>query len=220
MQNKKHTRKTRTMANIIDNSTAEAAEWKVESYDYQAGEVWPRRGQHILAQYDEDSVVVYQAFRPEIADYAVANQSFVGCPDYNPLRMTWIKTNFLWMMFRSRWASRPKQERVLVIFLRRERFDYYLSCARRKGSVQGELGTIRLQWDPDHFPDRSRHPYRRAVQLGLKGVKSFGNGNDILRIVDVTAFAHEHRSKGAMVYWWLPSACTSQRQTKRSLRLA
>ena len=154
------TRKTRTMANVVENSTAETGEWRVESYDYQAREVWPGRGQHILAQFDEHSVVVYQAFRPEIADYAVANQSFAGCPVYNPNRMTWIKTNFLWMMFRSKWASKPKQERILAIFLRRERFDYYLSCARKKGSVRGEQGTVRLQWDPDHFPDGSRHPYR------------------------------------------------------------
>ena len=43
---------------------------------------------------------MYQAFKPEIGQYAVAHQRFTGCPDYNSTRMTWIKTNFLWMMFR------------------------------------------------------------------------------------------------------------------------
>lgn len=114
-------------------------EWKVESYDYQAREVWPGRGQHILAQYDQDSIVVYQAFCPEIADYAVEHLRFVGCPCYNPNRMTWIKTNFLWMMFRSRWASKPRQERILAILLRRDRFDYYLKCARTNGSVRVQM---------------------------------------------------------------------------------
>ena len=56
---------------------AEAAskDWAVQSYTEQieSGE-WPREGQHILAQYDGDSVVVYQAFCPEIADYAVKHQ--------------------------------------------------------------------------------------------------------------------------------------------------
>jgi hypothetical protein len=43
---------------------------------------------------------VYQAFKPAIGRYAVAHQRFTGCPDYSVTRMTWIKTNFLWMMFR------------------------------------------------------------------------------------------------------------------------
>jgi hypothetical protein len=165
-------------------------EWRVESYSHQARERWPERGQHVLAQYDENSVVVYQAFRPEIADYAVEHQRFTGCPSYNPTRMTWIKTNFLWMMFRSKWASSPDQERILAIWLRRDRFDAYLSHARTHGKVPGVQGTIRLQWDPDHFPDGTCHPDRRAVQLGIKEVSSFTDGSDILQIVDVTSFVH------------------------------
>ena len=31
---------------------------------------WPSLGKHILADYDETSIVVYQAFRPQIADEA------------------------------------------------------------------------------------------------------------------------------------------------------
>ena len=50
-------------------------EWQTESYMKQiAEEVWPRRGKHILAQYDDHSVVVYQAFCPEIAEYATKHQ--------------------------------------------------------------------------------------------------------------------------------------------------
>ena len=36
--------------------------------------IWPNRGRHILAQYDEKTVVVYQAFNPAIAQYAVEHQ--------------------------------------------------------------------------------------------------------------------------------------------------
>ena len=32
--------------------------------------IWPERGQHFLALYDNESVVVCQAFNPAIADYA------------------------------------------------------------------------------------------------------------------------------------------------------
>jgi hypothetical protein len=90
--------------------------------------------------------------------------------------MPCIKTNFLWMMFRSKWASSPSQDRILAIWLRRDRFDAYLSQARTHGSATGEHGTIRLQWDPDHFPDGTCHPDRRVVQLGLKEIPSFTDG--------------------------------------------
>ena len=45
----------------------------VEVYSKQKG-VWPGEGNHILATYDEDSIVVYQAFCPAIADAAVREQ--------------------------------------------------------------------------------------------------------------------------------------------------
>lgn len=48
--------------------------YRVQSYLSQEEGVWPKEGRHILAQYDKDSVVVYQAYCPEIADYAVEHQ--------------------------------------------------------------------------------------------------------------------------------------------------
>jgi hypothetical protein len=38
-------------------------------------------------------------------------------------RMTWIKTNFLWMMYRSDWARSKDQEMILGIWLKRTAFD-------------------------------------------------------------------------------------------------
>lgn len=49
-------------------------EWRVECYVGQRDKHWPKEGRHILAQYDEDSIVVYQAYCPEIAKYAVEHQ--------------------------------------------------------------------------------------------------------------------------------------------------
>lgn len=40
-------------------------------------------GKIILAQYDDEYIVVYQAFNSEIANYAVENQKFEGCEAYN-----------------------------------------------------------------------------------------------------------------------------------------
>ena len=79
---------------------------------------WPNSGRHILAQYDAESVVVYQAYRDDIADWAVQHQAFGG--PWSFTRMSWIKPNFLWMMYRSGWATKPGQERVLAVWLDRE----------------------------------------------------------------------------------------------------
>ncbi len=48
--------------------------WNTQLYSTQVKQHWPQEGMHILAQYDEDSVVVYQAYQPQIADYAVEHQ--------------------------------------------------------------------------------------------------------------------------------------------------
>lgn len=48
--------------------------WRVQSYSKQQKEIWPKEGKHILAQYDDKYIVVYQAFCPEIAQYAVNHQ--------------------------------------------------------------------------------------------------------------------------------------------------
>eukprot|EP00892_Ulva_mutabilis_P001788 jgi/Ulvmu1/1160/UM107_0034.1 len=173
--------------------------WASEYYLLQSSSIWPGRGNHILAQFNEEAVVVYQAYKPEIARYAAEHQRFEGCPQFKTTRMTWIKPNFLWMMFRSRWASKPGQERVLAIWLRRCSFDRYLANARTSGSVRGFGGTVRLQWDPDHLPTwkGDRHPHCKAVlkaaQLGLTGVTTFMNGEDVLQIDDITDFVEQQR---------------------------
>ena len=55
-------------------ASAPVRKWEVQSYVEQREREWPAEGRHILAQFDEESVVVYQAFCPEIADYAVKHQ--------------------------------------------------------------------------------------------------------------------------------------------------
>src|SRR5215475_7595866 len=83
---------------------------------------WPKAGRHILAQYDEKSVVVYQAYRPSIGQWAIRHQR-LGGPDFSYVRMSWIKPNFLWMMYRSGWGTKEGQETTLGLRLRREFFD-------------------------------------------------------------------------------------------------
>jgi len=70
---------------------------------------WPSSGHHILAHFNDESIIVYQAYRPSIARHVLDHGQFGG-PEFSWSRMSWIKPNFLWMMFRSGWATKPGQE--------------------------------------------------------------------------------------------------------------
>jgi hypothetical protein len=164
---------------------------------------WPSSGRHVLAQFDAETVVVYQAYRPEIAAFALSNQRFGG--EFSYSRMSWIKPNFLWMMYRSGWASKPGQERILAISLRRSFFDEVLSEAvpssfhparfESKEAWQAAVAAsdVRLQWDPDHDP-LGKPIQRRAVQLGLRGeyLRRYGQ-EEIVAISDISDFVIEQR---------------------------
>jgi hypothetical protein len=58
----------------------------------------PKSGRHIIAQFDDEGVVVYQAYRPTIGNFAATHGYFGG--EFSLNRMSWIKPNFLWMMYR------------------------------------------------------------------------------------------------------------------------
>ena len=82
---------------------------------------WPVSGRHILAQFDSNTVVVYQAYRPAIGLFAAQHQRFGG--EFSLNRMSWIKANFLWMMYRSGWGTKEGQAITLAVRLRRAAFD-------------------------------------------------------------------------------------------------
>jgi hypothetical protein len=53
---------------------------------------WPTKkyppGKWMLASFDEESIIVYQAYNQDIAQFACEKGRFTGCPDYNQNRMT------------------------------------------------------------------------------------------------------------------------------------
>lgn len=171
-------------------------------YLAQAAE-WPQSGRHILARFDERSIWVYQAYRPEIAEHAVKHQRFGGEFSYN--RMSWIKPNFLWMMYRAGWASKAGQERILAVRLARTFFDdlliravastYDPSRHSSRGAWQAAVAAsdVRLQWDPDHDP-AGKPLARKAVQLGLRGAALRQYGEHPLEIDDITDFVLAQRA--------------------------
>jgi hypothetical protein len=87
----------------------------------------PKTGRHVVAQFADESIIVYQAYRPAIGHFAAKNGYFGGA--FSLSRMSWIKPNFLWMMYRCGWASKEGQEVVLAVRLERSVFDEILRRA-------------------------------------------------------------------------------------------
>ncbi len=166
-------------------------------------QTWPQKGRHILAQFDDSSVLVYQAYNVTIGSFAAKNGFFGG--DFSFSRMSWFKPNFLWMMYRSGWGTKANQEVTLAIRTKREFFERVLDAA--VPSIRGgddwanhdewkraiANSDVRLQWDPDH--GSSGAPLqRRAIQLGLRGefLREYGRAA-ILEIADISEFVAEQR---------------------------
>ncbi|MEV8376571.1 DUF4291 domain-containing protein [Kribbella sp. NPDC056861] len=133
----------------------------------------------IRAAYDDDTITVYQAYLPEIADPALRAGTFVE--PFSLTRMTWIKPSFLWMAYRSGWATKPGQTRVLRIRITREGFEWALthSCLShydRKHHASSEAwrtelhqSPVRIQWDPEQTLHLQPQPTARSIQIGLSG---------------------------------------------------
>lgn len=175
-------------------------EFKLKNYKEQLQD-WPEKGHHIMAQYDDEKIIVYQSYRKEIGEFAIKNQYFGGA--FSLERMTWIKPNFLWMMYRNGWGTKEGQEYVLAIHLKLEAFIKYLNNAvystyNERLGISRDLwqkevkeSSVRLQWDPDHDPFGAKLE-RRAIQIGLRNefIKSFAK-EDIVLIEDISKFVSE-----------------------------
>ena len=166
-----------------------------EILDYSTGK---------LTEFINEYIVVYQAYKNNIADYAVENQR-LGGSDFSYSRMSWIKPNFLWMMYRCGWGEKENQERVLAIWIKKEVFEdilrnstftsYQPKYFSNENEWRKELENkkVRLQWDPDHNY-KGEKLKRRAIQLGLKDevLEKFGK-EQIECIMDITDFVKEQK---------------------------
>ncbi|MEU0554929.1 DUF4291 domain-containing protein [Dactylosporangium sp. NPDC006015] len=155
----------------------------------------------VRAVFDADTITVYQAYSPAIALPALDAQRFV--PPFKRDRMTWVKPSFLWMMYRSGWATKEGQERVLAVRLRRDGFDAAVAEAclshyvpdlhesREAWSRALRTSPVRVQWDPER--DLHLRPLEhRSLQLGLSGAAVHRYVDEwTVGIRDVTPLVHE-----------------------------
>jgi len=130
----------------------------------------------VRADYDRGTIVVYQAYRADIAEAAVRAQRFVEPFSLN--RMTWIKPSFLWLMGRSNWARKPGQEHILAVRITREGWESALSQAVLTGYERGvhadradweqqmKRATVHVQWDPERTLAGAVLD-ARSIQVGL-----------------------------------------------------
>jgi hypothetical protein len=130
----------------------------------------------IRADYDRDTIAVYQAYSPAIADAALEAGKFVAPFSFH--RMTWIKPSFLWLMHRSNWAQKGGQERVLCVRVKRSGWEKALSLAILTSFAPGVFASpdewaarlaaakVHLQWDPERSLRGAGMPYY-SIQVGL-----------------------------------------------------
>jgi hypothetical protein len=161
----------------------------------------------IRAVFDDATITVYQAFSASIAIPAVSSGTLAETA-FKFDRMTWIKPSFLWMMYRSGWASKPGQEHVLAIQMTRAGFDEALSQAclthfdsgvypdRLTWTERKRNSPVRVQWDPERNLAGESLPWR-SIQIGLGGqaVEHYVS-SWVVNITDVTPLVHQlHRDK-------------------------
>jgi Domain of unknown function (DUF4291) len=155
----------------------------------------------IRALQTPETITVYQAYRNEIADPAVNTNRFV--PPFQRSRMTWIKPSFLWMAYRSGYATKANQERVLAIEITKTGFEWALEHSSLSHFEPGtypdqhawtdrkNLSPVRIQWDPER--GLNHEPLtRRSIQIGISG-EAIDKYIDewIINITDKTKLCHD-----------------------------
>ena len=165
------------------------------------------------AEWDAEGVYFYQAFSDEIAEWALREQR-LGGPKFNETRMTWIKPSFAWVLYRSGYGRKHRQERILKLKLPHFLVAELLcDCACKHGGG-GSKG--RVQWDPGRdlmsSEGKGREPRRllreRAIQIGLSrdlseryvaGALSIADVSDLARRVGAAHGSRDERKvKAAM----------------------
>lgn len=155
----------------------------------------------IYANFDEEGVYVYQAFKPSIVKMAVDLGTFGK--GFGLERITWIKPSFAWILRRSEYASKHRMESIAKIKISHEN---WLEILRQSiethwnedvyekefdWQVALKNSDVIHQWDPERGLD-GRRLERQAIQVGIRGnvIKKYVS-DYILSVEDVTPLAKE-----------------------------
>lgn len=150
----------------------------------------------IRANYDKDSVVIYQAYASNIAEPALKQQRFVSPFSFH--RMTWIKPSFLWLMYRSNWGQKKGQRNILAVHITRTGWDKALSLGilthpepsvypnPSEWETQFRDAHVHIQWDTERSL-RGAGLNHFSIQVGISRqlIREYVN-EWIVKIEDVT----------------------------------
>ncbi|MCA9022162.1 MAG: DUF4291 domain-containing protein [Planctomycetaceae bacterium] len=130
----------------------------------------------IRADYDRETIVVYQAYSDAIADSALEAQRFVT--PFSLGRMTWIKPSFLWLMHRSHWGQKAGQTRILSVRISRAGWEKALSlgvltapekrvfASTEEWEQKFQNAPVHIQWDTERSARGAALPCY-SIQVGL-----------------------------------------------------
>ena len=158
----------------------------------------------IRADFDRDSIVVYQAYGKQIAAPTLKAGRFVEPFSWG--RMTWIKPSFLWLMARSNWGQKSGQECILGLHITRSGWERALSLAvltsfdravhasQTEWRKQFDDAVVHVQWDPERTIHGKKLEYR-SIQVGLSRhiIREFTE-EWILEIEDFTPLTRKIRA--------------------------
>jgi hypothetical protein len=155
----------------------------------------------IRANYDRDTIVMYQAYSDAIADPAIRDQKFQA--PFSFTRMTWIKPSFFWLMHRSNWGKKPNQTRILAVHIKRSCWEKALSSGvltspenhiHGSGSKWDGLfnkAKVHVQWDTERSQKGAALTHF-SIQVGLSRhiIQEFVD-DWVVKIEEFTAQVHK-----------------------------
>ncbi len=110
-----------------------------------SGQGLPTQGRHLLASFDDERAVVWQAHAPDVASQALADGRFGG--------PGWRGDPLPSLLERCGWGTRLGRERILAVFLTRDGLDAILRQAVHaefEAAVYASMASWRLatRWSP------------------------------------------------------------------------
>ena len=174
-----------------------------------ADQALPLLGRQVLATYDDDSVVVWQAHCPEVARPAL-DSGHLGGPAWSTDRLSRLRLSLPSLLDRCDWGRRVGRERILAISLKRTGFEAMLRQAAHAAfepaiyasTASWRLATRYTNVVIDWFPDRDTTGAELARETPRLGLRHDALGRFasewVLAIEDWTEWVVEHRqSRGS-----------------------
>lgn len=146
-----------------------------------------------LIQTPEGKIALFHAFSPE---YIQKDQ--LSEEKLNMDRMTWMKTSLLWTLYRSDWATKERQERIVEVQVQPTYIEELVAKAVKTKDPQANNSKVLYQKDPDRailgkIWNKGQDNYwlkaRRTMQIGIRGSELERYINEIVptNLTDITA---------------------------------